>query len=410
MRMHPRDLRIADFSYDLPERFIAQQPLAQRDHARLLVYNAGKITHSRFSALSEALTAGTQLLFNNTRVVRARLLFPKSSGAIVELFCLEPILPTRELTAAMAHTASASWLCMVGNSRRWKTPALVMEAGDIRLYAERGEKINDAYVVHFRWTPAHLTFAELLEQLGHIPLPPYMKRPDTATDAERYQTVFARYDGSVAAPTASLHFTEHLLQQCAEKGIKSSYLTLHVGAGTFKPVKSDTLGEHPMHREEMVVDSEFITQLLTQQGPRVAVGTTVLRCLESLYWLGCLIDQAKLAPGQTLPEIEQFTAYETPAHLSTTAALLTLQQWLQDSGQKQLIAYTALMIAPGYKFRLAKGLITNFHQPQSTLLLLVAAALGDQWKKVYTTALDNDYRFLSYGDGSLLWIAPENCL
>jgi S-adenosylmethionine:tRNA ribosyltransferase-isomerase len=410
MREHPAKLRIADFSYDLPESFIAQQPLEQREQARLLVYKAGEITHTHFSLLSQHLPTDAQLLFNNTRVVRARLLFPKSSGAVVELFCLEPWAPTRELTAAMAQTGQSSWLCLVGNSRRWKTDELRIEAGNIVLTATRGEKINDASVVHFRWTPEKLTFAELLEQLGHIPLPPYMKRPDTAADAERYQTVFARYDGSVAAPTASLHFSERLLQQCADKGIKSSYLTLHVGAGTFKPVKSDTMGEHPMHREEMVVDADFIAQILAQKGPRIAVGTTALRCLESLYWLGCLIDQLQLKPGQELPEIEQFTPYDNQGHLSTTAALLTLQQWLADSGQKKLIAYTALMIAPGFKFRLASGLITNFHQPQSTLLLLVAAALGPDWRKVYTTALAHQYRFLSYGDGSLLWIAPENCL
>lgn len=404
--MNPRQLRIADFSYELPEERIAQQPLAKRDDSRMLLYADGQITDEHFRNLPELLPKNSLLLFNNTRVVRARLLFPKSSGATIELFCLEPLSPSSEIQQAMLQTGEASWLCLIGNNRRWKDGILLLNAGGIQLSAKRGEKKGDAYEITFSWSPCKLTFAELLEKLGHIPLPPYMKRPDTEADAERYQTVFARYDGSVAAPTASLHFSPEILSQLEEKEIQSQELTLHVGAGTFKPVKADAMADHDMHREEMMITPALIDRLLKHDGPIIPVGTTALRCLESLYWLGVLLQQQP--ETDELPEIGQFTPYDSKTAPGIKAALLTLQQYLSDKKQHFLPAYTALMIAPGYRFRLAQAVITNFHQPQSTLLLLVAAAIGADWKKVYDHALAGPYRFLSYGDSSLLWIKPEN--
>lgn len=404
--MDPRQLRIADYTYELPEQRIAQQPLDKRDDARMLVYDKGEIIDEQFRNLPELLPTNSLLLFNNTRVVRARLLFPKSSGATIELFCLEPLAPTAELQQAMAQTGEANWLCLIGNKRRWKDGILLLSAGGIQLSAELIEKREDAYEIRFTWSPCAFTFAELLEKLGHIPLPPYMKRPDTAADAERYQTVFARFDGSVAAPTASLHFSREILSQLAEKGIQNQELTLHVGAGTFKPVKAEAMVNHDMHREEMVIDEALIDRLLNHSGPIIPVGTTALRCLESLYWLGVLLHKAENATE--LPEIGQFTPYDTAEPIDTRSALLTLQQFLSKSTTKPQPAFTALMIAPAYRFRLAHGVITNFHQPQSTLLLLVAAAIGQDWKKVYDHALAGPYRFLSYGDSSLLWIQSQN--
>jgi len=404
--MDPRQLRISDFTYTLPVERIAQQPLEKRDDARMLVYSKGHIRDNHFQELPDLLPAQSLLLFNNTRVVRARLLFPKTNGATIELFCLEPLAPTAEIQQAMLQTGEANWLCLVGNNRRWKEGVLLLSAGGIQLSAEKVEKRGDAYEILFKWTPSTLTFAELLEKLGHIPLPPYMKRPDTATDAERYQTVFARFDGSVAAPTASLHFSKKILTTLAEKGIASQELTLHIGAGTFKPVKAKSMADHDMHREEMLLDAGLIDRLLSHQGPIVPVGTTALRCLESLYWLGALL---YLQPeSKELPEIDPFTPYDTVQTVDVKTSLLTLQQYLSKSSQQPLPAFTALMIAPGYRFRLAHGLVTNFHQPQSTLLLLVAAAIGADWRVLYEHALAGPYRFLSYGDSSLLWIRPEN--
>ncbi len=406
--MNPRELRIADFNYALPEERIAQHPLEKRDASRMLVYNDGKITDEHFQRLPDLLPKNSLLLFNNTRVVRARLLFPKKSGATVELFCLEPLSPSAEIQQAMLQTGESNWLCLIGNNRRWKEGVLMVNANGIQLTAERLEQRGDAYVIRFTWSPCRLSFVELLEKLGHIPLPPYMKRSDTATDATRYQTVFARYDGSVAAPTASLHFSREILDQLAANGIQSQELTLHVGAGTFKPVKAEAMAGHNMHREEMVIDSALVARILNHNGPIIPVGTTALRCLESLYWLGVLLQ--KTPDAEVLPEINQFTPYDIPETPNTHAALLSLQQYLQKTKQGALPAYTALMIAPAYRFRLAEAVITNFHQPQSTLLLLVAAAIGADWKKVYEHALAGPYRFLSYGDSSLLWINRENRL
>lgn len=396
---HPADLSIRDFSYDLPQERIAQRPLAQRDQSKLLQYQQSVISDHTFTDLPQLLPKNALLLFNNTRVVQARLLFRKESGGLIELFCLEPVLPTAEVQMAMQTTAEAQWLCLVGNNKRWKSGVLVMEHAGLQLTAERLAAQGEGYLIRFRWTPAEHTFAEILQAFGNIPLPPYLQREAEADDTKRYQTVYARFDGAVAAPTAGLHFTDAVFKALTVQGIKRQELTLHVGAGTFKPVKADTMAGHEMHREEIVVTKSLLNSLLAHQGPIIPVGTTSLRTLESLYWMGCL-----LQPNDPhLPEPGQFTAYETPATLTPKAALEHLLQWLEAQQLEQSITYTALMIAPGYQFRYANAIITNFHQPQSTLLLLIAAAVGTQWQHIYAHALQRDYRFLSYGDSSLLW-------
>lgn len=396
---HPADLSIRDFSYDLPQERIAQRPLAQRDQSKLLQYQQSVISDHTFTDLPQLLPKNALLLFNNTRVVQARLLFRKESGGLIELFCLEPVLPTAEVQMAMQTTAEAQWLCLVGNNKRWKSGVLVMEHAGLQLTAERVASQGEGYLIRFRWTPAEHTFAEILQAFGNIPLPPYLQREAEADDTKRYQTVYARFDGAVAAPTAGLHFTDAVFKALTVQGIKRQELTLHVGAGTFKPVKADTMAGHDMHREEIVVTKSLLNSLLAHQGPIIPVGTTSLRTLESLYWMGCL-----LQPNDPrLPEPGQFTAYETPANLTPKAALELLLHWLEAQQLEQSITYTALMIAPGYQFRYAHAIITNFHQPQSTLLLLIAAAVGTQWQHIYAHALQRDYRFLSYGDSSLLW-------
>ncbi|MDP2187297.1 MAG: S-adenosylmethionine:tRNA ribosyltransferase-isomerase [Sphingobacteriaceae bacterium] len=397
--LHPADLSISNFSYDLPQARIAQHPLAQRDQSKLLQYQQSVISDHRFTDLPNLLPSDALLLFNNTRVVQARLLFRKESGGLIELFCLEPILPSPEVQTAMQATTEAEWLCLVGNNKRWKSGMLQMEHEGMLLQAERVAAQGEGYRIRFSWSPADRSFAEILQAFGNIPLPPYLQREAEADDSKRYQTVYARFDGAVAAPTAGLHFTQAVFDGLQTKGIGRQELTLHVGAGTFKPVKAETMAGHEMHREEIVVTKSLLQRLLTHQGPIIPVGTTSLRTLESLYWMGCMLQPS----DARLPEPGQFTAYELAAALSTEEALARLLQWLEARQLEQVIAYTAIMIAPGYRFKLAKALITNFHQPQSTLLLLIAAAVGEQWKRIYEHALQHDYRFLSYGDSSLLW-------
>jgi S-adenosylmethionine:tRNA ribosyltransferase-isomerase len=405
--LNPRNLRISDFSYHLPNERIAQHPLAIRDGSRLLQYQAGNITHHQFTDLPSVLPEHTLLLFNNTRVVQARLLFRKETGALVELFCLEPLLPTSEVQMAMQATQHAEWLCLVGNNKRWKSGPVTMLHEQLKLTAERLESVGDAFRIRFSWEPAELSFAEILLAFGEIPLPPYLKRKVQAEDNRRYQTVYARFDGAVAAPTAGLHFTERIFDALLQNQIGRQELTLHVGAGTFKPVKSATMEGHDMHREEIVVTRALITRLLAAHGPIVPVGTTSLRTLESLYWMGEMMGNS--LPTR-LPEPGQFTAYDHPGELPARQALDKLLQWFDARNLTEVITYTSLMIAPGYKFRLAKGLITNFHQPESTLLLLVSAAIGENWRQVYDTALAHEYRFLSYGDSSLLWFEKTSCI
>ena len=404
---HPRQLRIQDFHYDLPAGRIAPEPLPDRAASRLLVSRAGVLTDKIFRDLPSELPAGSLLIFNDTRVVRARLLAQRPTGGLVELFCLEPVAPHRALEPALQQTGSCTWRCLVGNGRRWKSGPVSLAfsfAGQpATLWAERvAAEAGGESLVGFRWEPASLPFAEVLRAAGHLPLPPYLHRPDTAADAVRYQTVYAAHEGAVAAPTAGLHFTPEVLAELAARGIATGHVTLHVGAGTFQPVKADTMADHPMHAEPIIVQASLLRQLLAHRaGPIIAVGTTSLRTLESLYWLGAALAQN---PSTTATELQvaQWQPYEAAPETSPEAALQALLAHLEATGSAAIEASTRLLIAPGYRFRLVQGLITNFHQPESTLLLLVAALLGPDWRAVYDHALASGYRFLSYGDSSLL--------
>ena len=401
---NPRQLRIQDFRYDLPAARIAPEPLPDRAGSRLLVYRGGVITDKTFRDLPAELPAGSLLIFNDTRVVRARLLAQRPTGGQVELFCLEPVAPHRALEPALQQTGSATWRCLVGNGRRWKSGPVQLDfeadGQPATLWAERrpAEGGGDS-LVDFRWEPAPLPFAEVLRAAGHLPLPPYLHRPDTPQDAVRYQTVYAAHEGAVAAPTAGLHFTPEVLAALAARGVTSGHLTLHVGAGTFQPVKAETMADHPMHAEPLIVQASLLRQLLAHRaGPVIAVGTTSLRTLESLYWLGAALAHDPAAPL----EVSQWQPYAGGPEMAPAAALHALLAHLERTGSAAVEASTRLLIAPGYRFRLVQGLITNFHQPESTLLLLVAALLGPGWRTLYAHALAEGYRFLSYGDSSLL--------
>jgi S-adenosylmethionine:tRNA ribosyltransferase-isomerase len=417
--VHPKDLSITDFTYHLPEDRIAQRPLAERDASRLLVARDGAIEDRVFAELPELLPSNTLLLLNDTRVVNARLVFHRSTGARIEVLCLEPAdgVPVEQ---AFAERGSTIWNAFVGNAKRWKAgETLVLEvpggaSGRMLLRAERIE----AEQVRFSWEPAGATFAEVLEQVGHVPLPPYMKRPDEALDKTRYNTVFAHHEGSVAAPTASLHFSADVLERLDAKGIRRASVTLHVGAGTFLPVKSGLMADHAMHGEQVRVPLAALRALAEQlgKGPIIPVGTTALRTLESIYWHGVMVLQGRAGKDMA---IGQWEPYEHGALVLPTAreALHAVIEQVRaheeggppgidprtkEAGQR-LIGRTSILLAPGYTFRFADALITNFHQPQSTLLLLIDAFMGAERSRIYDHALANNYRFLSYGDSSLLW-------
>ena len=406
----PRQLSIHDFAYPLPPERIAPEPLPDRAASRLLVSRHGQLTDRHFRDLPAELPPDSLLIFNDTRVVRARLLARRPTGGQVELFCLEPVAPHRSLELALQQTGHCTWRCLVGNGRRWKDGPVMLEfetseGHAATLWAERQTREAGTALIAFRWEPSALPFAEVLRAAGHLPLPPYLGRPDTATDAVRYQTVYAAAEGAVAAPTAGLHFTPELLAELREQGVGTGHVTLHVGAGTFQPVKADRMADHPMHTEPILVTAALLRQLLAHRPrPVLAVGTTSLRTLETLYWLGAGL---LLAPGPAPAEllVAQWQPYEqaeAAENISSEAALRALLAYLEAAGTDTLQASTRLLIAPGYRFRLVDGLITNFHQPESTLLLLVAALLGPGWRTVYEHALAHGYRFLSYGDSSLL--------
>jgi S-adenosylmethionine:tRNA ribosyltransferase-isomerase len=348
-------------------------------------------------------------------VIQARLLFQKATGAAIEIFCLEPCDTINEYNILMAKKESIQWKCLIGGASKWKEGNLIKEIivqGErVILEAQLIEKITDAYIVTFSWKPAHYSFAEIIEQAGDTPLPPYIKRKPIDSDKERYQTIYAKQDGSVAAPTAGLHFTPSIFSSFTTKNIRTAFVTLHVGAGTFKPVKADLLKDHPMHAEWIDVSAETIRLLIKNSNKGIiAVGTTALRTLESLFWMGV---KASFNPNAQLAElmIHQWDVYEAPLNnctLNTPAALEALIDWMKKNNCDRILSPTQILIAPGYRYRVVKAIVTNFHQPQSTLLLLVAAAIGEDWKKVYQHALTNDYRFLSYGDGSLLFLNHTN--
>ena len=403
----PKNIFILDFTYELPTGRIALHPLAERDASKLLVYKNGTIQQDVYKNIAAYLPPDSLLIFNNSKVIKARIRFKKSSGGIIEIFCLEPYEAVNEYSTVMNKKGSVKWKCMIGGVSKWKEGELSLLFGVLgfELRAKLIEKLADAHIVEFSWLPADLSFAEVLETCGDIPLPPYIKRNTEATDTERYQTIYAKDEGSVAAPTAGLHFTSTIFNSLANKNIETDFVTLHVGAGTFKPVKAATMQQHEMHAEWIDVSVEMIENLMAQLHKTiVAAGTTSVRTLESLYWLGV---KANLQPAIKQLNITQWEVYETPlANCNITAieALASLLKWLKQNDYKRLFTQSQILIAPGYKFKIANAIITNFHQPQSTLLLLVAAAIGDDWQKVYNYAMQNNFRFLSYGDGSLLFI------
>lgn len=400
----PRKISILDFSYDLPAEKIALHPLPQRDASKLLIYKDGNISEDVYRNIADHLPENSLLVFNNTRVINARLRFKKATGSIIEIFCLEPHDDVNEYSSIMNKKGSVRWKCFVGGMSKWKEKELISDNGQFILKAVVEDKLTDAYLIRFSWEPSSLSFAEVLQAAGDIPLPPYIKRTTDTADTERYQTIYAKFEGSVAAPTAGLHFTEHIFQQLQQKNIEVDYITLHVGAGTFKPVKAAHMQDHEMHAEWIDVDLNTIKHIQQQQGKIFAVGTTSARTIESLYWLGV---KYKLDPSAETKSIHQWDVYDASLNdpgISVTAALDALIEMMKIRKLNRIFTQTQLLIAPGYRFKILKGLITNFHQPQSTLLLLVAAATNGEWKKIYDYALENNFRFLSYGDGNLIYL------
>ncbi len=399
--MNPRDIKIEDYNYPLPGERIAQHPLAVRDSCKLLVYNGTEISDHVFSQLPELLSANALMVCNNTRVINARLRFSKTTGALIEVFCLEPDRPA-DYAQAFASRGECSWHCLVGNAKKWKEGCLEMRvetaAGATTLRAEKADDIvaaDKSRSIVFRWDNQTVTFSDIIAAIGEIPIPPYLNRRSEESDKDDYQTVYSHIDGSVAAPTAGLHFTSALMDQIAVKGVDVEEVTLHVGAGTFRPVKSESIGEHDMHSEFIAVPRSVIARLADVVGrrPVVAVGTTSVRTLESLWHIGRLILEQRWTG-----EVPQWTAYEATTEPSAAEALRAIVDYLDGRGDDTLLAHTRIIIAPGYTYRIVDAMITNFHQPQSTLLLLVSAFIGDAWREVYAHALAGGYRFLSYGD------------
>jgi S-adenosylmethionine:tRNA ribosyltransferase-isomerase len=408
--VHPKELSILNFTYQLPDNRIAKYPLPERDQSKLLIYQSKTIHEDVYANIATHIPANSFLIFNNTKVVEARLLFEKTNGGKIEIFCLEPHEQYGDISSAMLQKGKVWWKCLVGGAKKWKDEPLITlikrkDLSDVTLTARKIEKLIDTYVIELSWDDASLSFAEILHLAGNIPLPPYLNRSVEESDKERYQTIYAAHDGSVAAPTAGLHFTENILHELAAKNTNHDFVTLHVGAGTFKPVKSETMETHEMHAEFIDVRSDFIESLLQNiNHPIIPVGTTSLRTVESLYWLGV---KTKLDPSidPDSLHITQWEPYELPAdEIPAAIALESLLQWMEQNNTQRLITKTQIIIAPGYRFRIIKALVTNFHQPQSTLLLLVSAIVGDDWRVIYDYAMQNNFRFLSYGDGSLLWL------
>jgi S-adenosylmethionine:tRNA ribosyltransferase-isomerase len=405
--MHPKNISIESYNYDLPDDKIALHPLAERDASKLLLYKNGIIEETVFSTIAEHLPANSLLVFNNSKVINARIKFAKASGSTIEIFCLEPYGTITEYSTVMQSNTTVQWKCLVGGAAKWKEEFLQKEifiGGEkIVLTAKKIQQIPEAYIIEFAWQPTHFSFAALIEAAGFVPLPPYIKRQTDTADTSRYQTIYAANDGSVAAPTAGLHFSENIFAKLATKNIQKAYVTLHVGAGTFKPVKADTMQQHEMHAEYIDVDVETLKTIQSNLGNITAVGTTSLRTIESLYWIALKIMQDE---NITNLEISQWDAYGYAAEkiVPANTALEFLIHWMQKNNIKNIFTKTQILIAPGYTFKIANMLVTNFHQPKSTLLLLVAAAIGPDWIKMYNHALQNDFRFLSYGDGNLIYI------
>ena len=404
MTAKTEQIRIEEFNYPLPDERIAKFPLTKRDESKLLVYRNGKIDEAVFKQLSDYLPQGSMLVYNNTRVIQARMLFQKETGAQIEVFCLEPVIP-HDYALVFQQTESCSWLCLVGNLKKWKEGALHktirMDDKEVVLSAERIKTTGDSHLVRFSWNNPQVTFAELLDAAGILPIPPYLHRETRESDLQTYQTVYSKIKGSVAAPTAGLHFTPEVLAGLDAKGFTREEVTLHVGAGTFKPVKSEVIGDHEMHTEFISVRRSAIESIRTNLGRIIAVGTTSVRTLESLYYMGRTLVNKPDATSEELV-VTQWTPYHDTEEVTAHEALTALLDYLGRNQTDTLLSATQIMIAPGYEFKIVKGIITNFHQPKSTLLLLISAFVNGNWKSIYNYALDNDFRFLSYGDSSLL--------
>lgn len=393
-----------EYAYDLPDEKIAKYPLSERDQSKLLVWKNGQIQDEQFRNLSEFLPSESLLIFNNTKVIRARLHFQKETGARIEIFCLDPFEPA-DYQISFQSTKSCIWKCMIGNQKKWKGERLLktirIDGTEIELCAEQTDPEKNKSLIRFSWNNPDFEFSRIIEQAGSLPIPPYLNRETESSDLERYQTVYSKIKGSVAAPTAGLHFTEKVLGHLEKDGHELAELTLHVGAGTFQPVKSETISDHEMHSEHFYITRDFLNKLTHHSGKKIAVGTTSVRTLESLYWLGV---QAHENPEINIGnlKVSQWEAYQKQRSLiSANDALLSLLKLLNRNQTDYLSASTQIIIAPGYQFRIIDGMITNFHQPKSTLLLLISAYLGEDWRKIYDHALANNYRFLSYGDSNL---------
>ncbi|MCD4833305.1 MAG: S-adenosylmethionine:tRNA ribosyltransferase-isomerase [Bacteroidales bacterium] len=400
MTINPENIRIEDYSYELPNDRIAKYPLEQRDQSQLLVYNQGEVSKDQFLNIDRYFDSDTTCVFNNTKVIQARLKFYKETGAQIEIFCLEPIEPS-DYILAFQQTEKITWKCIVGNLKKWKNQDLKKKISinniEIELTASKVSGEGNSQIIEFSWNDNSFTFSEILENIGLTPIPPYLNRESEIIDKDRYQTIYSKLKGSVAAPTAGLHFTDKVLNKLKEKQINFEEVTLHVGAGTFIPVKSETINNHEMHTEHFVIKKSTIKNLLNSK-KIVAVGTTSVRTIESVYWLGVKLLQNNYFDSH----ISQWEVYKLSDDINKTDALNTLLNYMDNMNVEELHASTQIMIFPGYQFKMVDILITNFHQPKSTLLLLIAAFIGDNWKKVYDFALNNNFRFLSYGDSSIL--------
>lgn len=397
-------INLRDYEYTLPEDRIAKHPLEKRDSSKLLQYRKGVLSHFHFYDLPDQLPSDTLLVYNDTKVIPARLIFQRETGATIEVFLLAPVTPTRVISEIMLATYPVTWETMIGNAKRWKENEIlkgrVMAKGkEVILSAEIVDR--DSKWVRFTWSDSTVAFVDVVEASGEVPLPPYLNRKPIEDDKNRYQTVYSKNEGAVAAPTAGLHFTDEVFAALRKKGIQEAEVTLHVSAGTFQPIKVENVLEHPMHSEQIQVKKETLEKLINSIGPIVAVGTTSVRTLESLYWFGVKLIEGK---GEEV-FIPKLFAYEDRGSLpSKNESLSAVLNWLEINGHDSVFGSTEIFIFPGYTYRMVDGLITNFHQPGSTLVLLIATILGEDWKKVYSEALEKDYRFLSYGDSSLLWI------
>lgn len=402
--MNTKRIHISDYNYALPDERIAKFPIAQRDHSKLLVYNHGEISENTFCFLPKYLPDGALMIFNNTKVIQARMHFRKNTGALIEIFLLEPVAPA-DYEQMFQTSGQCSWLCLVGNLKKWKDGALMrdieVKGHNLALIATRIEEERTCHRIEFTWDDSNITFADILDTVGELPIPPYLNRDTQESDKQTYQTVYSKIKGSVAAPTAGLHFTDEVLADIERCGIERDEITLHVGAGTFKPVKCEEIEGHEMHTEYVCVHRETLQRLIEHNASAIAVGTTSVRTLESLYYMGLrLYKNSDLTEEQL--HITQWEPYENEAVISPLEAIKTLLAFLDRNGLNTLHSSTQIMIAPGYEYKIVKILITNFHQPQSTLLLLVSAFVKGDWRHIYDYALAHDFRFLSYGDSSLL--------